>query len=99
MEQYVYIVECKDKSLYTGWTTHLRERIETHNAGRGAKYTRSRRPVRLVYWEVWQTKEEALRREAAIKKMSRSRKLQLIESGTQQKTGSAGNFPPLHRHQ
>lgn len=87
VDQYVYIVECKDKSLYTGWTTHLRERVKTHNAGRGAKYTRSRRPVKLVYWEVWQTKEEALRREAAIKKMSRSRKLQLIESGAHPKPG------------
>ena len=81
MEQYVYIVECRDHSLYTGWTTHLRERIEAHNRGRGAKYTRSRGPVKLVYWETWDTKEEALRREAAIKKMSRSQKLQLIGTG------------------
>lgn len=81
MEQYVYIVECRDHSLYTGWTTHLQERIEAHNRGRGAKYTRSRGPVKLVYWETWDTKEEALRREAAIKKMSRSQKLQLIGTG------------------
>lgn len=81
MEQYVYIVECRDHSLYTGWTTHLQERIEAHNRGRGAKYTRSRGPVKLVYLETWETKEEALRREAAIKKMSRSQKLQLIGTG------------------
>lgn len=81
MKQYVYIVECADKSLYTGWTTCLEERIRAHNQGRGAKYTRSRGPVRLVYWEEWETKAEALRREAAIKKMSRSRKLQLIGTG------------------
>ena len=70
MSQYVYIVECADKSLYTGWTTCLKERVRAHNQGRGARYTRSRGPVRLVYWEEWETKAEALRREAAIKKMS-----------------------------
>ena len=90
MEQYVYIVECRDHSLYTGWTTHLQERIEAHNLGRGAKYTRSRGPVKLVYWETWETKEEALRREAAIKKMSRSQKLQLIGTGP----GPAAVRPP-----
>lgn len=90
MEQYVYIVECRDHSLYTGWTNHLRERIEAHNRGRGAKYTRSRGPVKLVYWETWDTKEEALRREAAIKKMSRSQKLQLIGTGP----GPAELTPP-----
>ena len=90
MEQYVYIVECRDHSLYTGWTTHLQERIEAHNLGRGAKYTRSRGPVKLVYWETWETKEEALRREAAIKKMSRSQKLQLIGTGP----GPAELTPP-----
>ncbi len=90
MEQYVYIVECRDHSLYTGWTTHLQERIEAHNRGRGAKYTRSRGPVKLVYWETWDTKEEALRREAAIKKMSRSQKLQLIGTGP----GPAAVRPP-----
>ena len=90
MEQYVYIVECRDHSLYTGWTTHLQERIEAHNRGRGAKYPRSRGPVKLVYWETWDTKEEALRREAAIKKMSRSQKLQLIGTGP----GPAAVRPP-----
>ena len=90
MEQYVYIVECRDHSLYTGWTTQLQERIEAHNRGRGAKYTRSRGPVKLVYWETWDTKEEALRREAAIKKMSRSQKLQLIGTGP----GPAAVRPP-----
>lgn len=90
MEQYVYIVECRDHSLYTGWTNHLQERIEAHNRGRGAKYTRSRGPVKLVYWETWDTKEEALRREAAIKKMSRSQKLQLIGTGP----GPAAVRPP-----
>ena len=89
MEQYVYIVECRDHSLYTGWTNHLRERIEAHNRGRGAKYTRSRGPVKLVYWETWDTKEEACggRRPS---KMSRSQKLQLIGTGP----GPAAVRPP-----
>lgn len=76
---YTYIVECRDESLYTGWTTDLKRRITAHNAGKGAKYTKSRRPVRLVYWEEFETKEEAMRREYAIKHMSRQEKKKLIE--------------------
>ena len=56
---YTYIVECKDKTLYTGWTNDLQKRIKTHNDGKGAKYTKSRLPVRLVYYEVYKTKQEA----------------------------------------
>ena len=59
-EAYTYMVECADGSLYTGWTNDLKRRVAAHNAGRGAKYTRSRRPVRLVYFERFATKEEAL---------------------------------------
>ncbi|MBQ8637690.1 MAG: GIY-YIG nuclease family protein [Lachnospiraceae bacterium] len=77
---YVYIVRCRDKSLYTGWTNHLEERIRAHNEGHGAKYTRSRRPVELVYWESFETKQEAMKREAAIKRMSRQQKLELVSS-------------------
>ncbi|RGY99269.1 GIY-YIG nuclease family protein [Clostridium sp. AM58-1XD] len=76
---YTYLVECADKSLYCGWTNHLEQRIRAHNDGKGAKYTKCRRPVRLVYMEVFETKEEAMRREAAIKKMSRRQKEQLIK--------------------
>lgn len=76
---YIYIVKCSDGSLYTGWTTHLEKRVQAHNEGRGAKYTRSRRPVELVYYEQLETKEEALRREYAIKQLSRIQKLRLIE--------------------
>lgn len=79
---YTYIVECADKSLYTGWTTDVRKRLQAHNCGKGAKYTRSRRPVRLVYVESHDTKEEAMRREYAIKQLSREDKLRLIEKGT-----------------
>lgn len=75
---YTYIVRCADGTLYTGWTTDLQRRISAHNAGEGAKYTRSRRPVTLLYHETFETKEEALRREYAIKQLPREKKLQLI---------------------
>lgn len=75
---YTYIVECRDSTLYTGWTNHLEERIESHNAGKGAKYTRARLPVRLVYYECFPTKKEATKREYAIKRLSREDKLKLI---------------------
>ena len=68
---YTYILRCADGTLYTGWTTDLEKRLAEHNAGRGAKYTRSRRPVRLYYYETYPTKGEAMRREAAIKKLTR----------------------------
>lgn len=76
---YIYILKCSDGSLYTGWTNDLEKRVQTHNDGHGAKYTRSRRPVELVYYEQAETKEEALRREYAIKQLSRTQKLRLIE--------------------
>ena len=76
---YTYIVECSDGTLYTGWTTDLERRIRCHNSGTGAKYTRSRLPVHLRYYEVHNTKEEAMQREYRIKKMSRAEKLALIQ--------------------
>lgn len=75
---YTYILKCSDGSLYTGWTNHIEQRVKAHNEGRGAKYTRSRRPVELVYYECLETKEEAMQREYAIKRLSRQQKLQLI---------------------
>lgn len=78
---YVYILRCADGTLYTGWTTDLEARMETHNSGTGAKYTRGRGPVQLIYSECFETKREALRREAAIKKMKRDRKLKLVGLG------------------
>lgn len=78
MTNYVYILSCRDGSLYTGWTTHLEQRVKVHNQGKGAKYTRSRLPVKLLYWEEYPDKGEALRREAAIKKMTRKQKEELI---------------------
>lgn len=77
---YVYILKCMDNTLYTGWTNNLEKRIETHNAGKGARYTKGRRPVELVYFEEFETKEEAMRREAAVKKLSRKEKERLIHS-------------------
>lgn len=76
---YTYIVRCSDGTLYTGCTTDLDRRIAAHNKGKGAKYTRSRIPVELVYWEEWTTLSEAGQREAAIKKLNRIKKLQLVE--------------------
>lgn len=75
---YVYILRCADDTLYTGWTTDLKNRIDTHNTGKGAKYTRGRTPVELIYFEEFEDKGEALKREAAIKKLPRHKKLILI---------------------
>lgn len=76
---YTYLVKCADNTLYCGWTNHLEKRIEAHNQGKGAKYTKTRRPVELVYFESYPTKEEAMRREVQIKKLSRKDKLYLIK--------------------
>lgn len=76
---YMYIVRCKDGSLYTGWTNNLEKRIKDHNSGNGAKYTKSRLPVELVYCEMFETKEQAMSREFRIKNMTRFQKLELIK--------------------
>lgn len=83
---YTYIVRCADGSLYTGWTNDLEGRIEAHNSGRGAKYTKSRRPVTLAYFEEFETKEEAMSREWHIKQLSRSEKERLVEHGREEHT-------------
>lgn len=77
---YTYIVKCADGSLYTGYTNDLERRIAAHNAGKGAKYTRSRRPVELVYYESFETPEEAMSREWHIKKLTREQKLRLVNN-------------------
>ena len=76
---YTYLLECADRTFYCGWTNDLEKRVNAHNSGAGAKYTKPRRPVTLVYYEEVQTKEEAMRREAAIKKLSRQEKQRLID--------------------
>lgn len=78
---YMYILRCADGTLYTGWTNRLKERVLMHNQGKGAKYTRSRRPVELVYAESFPTRGEAMSREAAVKKLSRKEKLSLLAGG------------------
>lgn len=76
---YTYILRCSDDTLYCGWTNDLEKRLASHNAGTGAKYTRTRTPVELVYYETFETKEQAMSREFAIKKLTRREKLKLIE--------------------
>ncbi len=75
---YTYIVKCSDGSFYTGWTTDIDRRLKQHNSGKGAKYTRVRLPVELIYHEVYETKSEAMKREYEIKSMSRKKKEELI---------------------
>ena len=75
---YTYILECSDRTLYCGYTTNIEKRVEIHNQGKGAKYTKSRLPVRLVYFEEFETKSMALKRECAIKKLKREEKLKLF---------------------
>ena len=79
MKWFVYIMRCGDDTLYTGSTTDLARRLKTHNSGKGAKYTRSRLPVELAYWEEAADKSAAFRRECAIKKLTRAEKLLLIQ--------------------
>jgi putative endonuclease len=77
---YVYILECSDGSLYTGCTNDVNKRHAVHNSGKGAKYTRTRLPVKVVYSEKAENRSEASKRESAIKKLSRVGKIQLIEA-------------------
>lgn len=87
---YCYMVKCADGSLYTGWTTDPERRLKEHNAGRGALYTRWRRPVELKYLEETPDRSAAQRREHAIKKLTREKKLQLVE-GYQDEPGAEEN--------
>lgn len=78
-EYFVYLVECKDKTIYCGYTNNLDKRINNHNNSiKGAKYTKNRRPVRLIYFESFDNKSSALKREHFIKKLTRDEKLNLI---------------------
>lgn len=76
---YTYILKCKDGTYYTGWTNNLEKRLKDHNEGRGAKYTKTRLPVSLIYYEEFQTKEEAMSREYAIKHMTRKEKEKIMK--------------------
>ncbi|WP_299995295.1 GIY-YIG nuclease family protein [uncultured Clostridium sp.] len=77
---YVYILKCNDDSLYTGWTNNLERRIKAHSTGKGAKYTKARLPIKLVYFEEFEDKIEAMKREYAIKQLKRREKLILINN-------------------
>ena len=78
MGNFVYIVKCSDGTLYTGWTNDIEARMKAHNSKIGAKYTKSRTPVELVYTEEFETKIQAMKREYAIKKLTKAQKLKLI---------------------
>lgn len=84
---YTYMVRCRDDSLYTGWTNHLEKRVEDHNSGRGAKYTKSRRPVELVYYEQFETKEEAMRQGMGDQTAHPSTKRKVTGTGRSALTG------------
>jgi putative endonuclease len=90
------MVQCADGSYYTGWTTALEARVRAHNDGRGARYTRSRRPVRLVYWEFQPTRSAAQRREAALRRLSRREKVALAAAFQASRHSPAR--PPQHEH-
>ncbi len=81
MPFYCYILECADGTFYTGWTTDPQRRLRQHNAGTGARYTRSRSPVRLVYLEPQPDRTAAMRREKVIKALPRKKKKEMIGSG------------------
>ncbi len=85
---FAYIVRCADGTLYCGWTNDLERRVKAHNSGRGAKYTKSRRPVTLVYFEEFSTKEKAMSREAHLKMLTRAEKLALIENKKEESEGN-----------
>ncbi len=76
---YVYMLRCRDGSLYTGWTNDLEKRLKAHNSGVASKYTRARLPAELVYFEEWESKEAAMSREWHIKRLTREEKLKLID--------------------
>lgn len=85
MKFYAYMLKCSDETIYSGYTTDLEQRLNVHNRGSGAKYTRARLPVNLVYYEEFESKSEAMKKEAAYKKLSRTQKLKLIQTFNENK--------------
>ncbi len=81
-EHYFYVLSCKDNSLYAGYTNNLQRRVKLHNEGKGAKYTRGRGPVKLLFSKKFSTKSEALKAEYAFKQWDRNKKLQYIKEGS-----------------
>lgn len=85
-KHYFYVVECRDHSFYAGYTNNLEKRIAAHNAGKGAKYTRARLPVSCIYYELFETKQEAMRMEYAFKQFTREKKEQYIGRARREST-------------
>ena len=85
-KHFFYVLECSDNSLYAGYTNHLEKRVATHNAGKGAKYTKARGPVRCIYYETFETKQQAMRAEYAFKQLRRSDKIQYMRRATDEIT-------------
>lgn len=81
MKYFTYILRCNDGTLYTGWTTDVKRRLNEHNKGTGSKYTRARLPVKLVYYELHNSKQDAQKREYAIKQYNKKKKEKLIAGG------------------
>lgn len=79
-KNYTYMVRCRDGSLYTGWTNDLEKRIQAHNQGTGAKYTKTRRPVELVYYEEYESKIRAMQREYEIKQLPKKKKEEMVSN-------------------
>lgn len=79
-KHYTYMVQCADGTLYTGYTNNIVKRVKMHNSGKGAKYTKNRLPVKLVYFEIYATKQKAMQREYEIKHLNRKQKLELIQN-------------------
>jgi putative endonuclease len=80
-QNYTYMLRCSDGSFYIGWTNDLKARVAAHNAGKGAKYTRARLPVELVYYETFATKQEAMSREWHMKRLTHEQKKALVNTG------------------
>ena len=79
-KHYAYMLRCADNTIYSGYTNDLEKRIETHNSGKGAKYTKTRRPVKLAYYEEFETKSKAMQREYEFKHLTRNQKEKMIKS-------------------
>jgi len=84
MKAYAYILRCRDGSFYSGWTNDPEKRLKAHNDGKASKYTRARLPADMVYIECFETKGEAMKRECALKKLTRAEKLRLIEEQSEE---------------
>ena len=81
---YFYVLECADNSYYAGYTNDLQKRLETHNAGKGAKYTRARGPVKMIHFEEFETKPEAMKAEYAFKQLTKAKKIRYIAERKEQ---------------